>query len=76
MTEFQVLGCRAYAYLDFYQPFYPQFLSNHIHGRQQLQNQGAEVEYPTSLNNPGWDLKVNGVEVQAKIGSSKLIEEH
>ena len=46
------------------------------HYGQQLQNQGAEVEYPTSLNNPGWDLKVNGVEVQAKIGSSKLIEEH
>ena len=46
------------------------------HYGQQLQNQGAEVEYPTSLNNPGWDLKVNGVEVQAKIGSSKLIDEH
>ena len=46
------------------------------HYGQQFQNQGAEVEYPTSLNNPGWDLKVNGIEVQAKIGSSKLIEEH
>ena len=43
---------------------------------QQFQNQNAEVEYPSSLNNPGWDLKVNGVEVQSKIGSSKLIDQH
>ncbi len=43
---------------------------------QQLQNQGHEVVYPDSLNNPGWDLKVNGFEVQSKVGSSKLIDDH
>ena len=43
---------------------------------QQFQNQHSEVEYPSSLNNPGWDLKVNGIEIQSKIGSSRLIDEH
>ena len=43
---------------------------------QQFQNQGAEVSYPTSLNNPGFDLYVNGIEVQSKVGSSKLIDKH
>ena len=27
---------------------------------QQFQSQGSEVEYPESLNNPGFDLMVNG----------------
>ena len=43
---------------------------------QQFQNQYSEVEYPSSLNNPGWDLKVNGIEIQSKVGSSRLIDEH
>ena len=43
---------------------------------QKFQNEGAEVSFPTSLNNPGYDLKVNGVEVQSKIGSSNLIDKH
>ena len=43
---------------------------------QQFQSQGAEVTYPKSLNNPGFDLKVNGIEVQSKIGSSNLIDQH
>ena len=43
---------------------------------QQFQNQHSEVEYPSSLNNPGWDLKVNGIEIQSKVGSSRLIDEH
>ena len=43
---------------------------------QQFQNQGAEVSYPTSLNNPGFDLYVNGVEVQSKVGSSSLVDKH
>lgn len=43
---------------------------------QQFQNQGAEVSYPLSLNNPGFDLYVNGIEVQSKIGSSNLIDKH
>ncbi len=43
---------------------------------QQFQSQGAEVTFPKSLNNPGFDLKVNGIEVQSKIGSSNLIDQH
>lgn len=43
---------------------------------QQFQNQGAEVSYPVSLNNPGFDLRVNGIEVQSKVGSSNLIDKH
>ena len=42
---------------------------------QQFQN-GAEVSYPESLNNPGFDLYVNGVEIQSKVGSSSLIDKH
>lgn len=43
---------------------------------QQFQNQGAEVSYPESLNNPGFDLYVNGIEIQSKVGSSSLIDKH
>lgn len=43
---------------------------------QQFQNQGAEVSYPETLNNPGFDLYVNGTEVQSKVGSSNLIDKH
>jgi len=43
---------------------------------QNFQNQYSEVEYASSLNNPGWDLKVNGIEIQSKVGSSRLIDEH
>ena len=43
---------------------------------QQFQNQGAEVSYPVSLNNPGFDLRINGIEVQSKVGSSNLIDKH
>jgi len=43
---------------------------------QQFQSQYSEVEYPSSLNNPGWDLKVNGIEVQSKVGSSNLVDKH
>ncbi len=43
---------------------------------QQFQNQGSEVTYPASLNNPGFDLKVNGIEIQSKVGSSNLIDKH
>ena len=43
---------------------------------QQFQNQSSEVTFPDSLNNPGYDLKVNGIEIQSKVGSSRLIDEH
>ena len=43
---------------------------------QQFQNQGAEVSYPESLNNPGFDLYVNGIKIQSKVGSSSLIDKH
>jgi len=43
---------------------------------QQFQSQGSEVEYPESLNNPGFDLMVNGIEVQSKVGTSQLIDKH
>ena len=43
---------------------------------QQFQNQYSEVTFPDSLNNPGYDLKVNGIEIQSKVGSSRLIDEH
>ena len=43
---------------------------------QQFQNQSSEVTFPDSLNNPGYDLKVNGIEVQSKVGSSNLVDKH
>ena len=43
---------------------------------QQFQNQYSEVTFPDSLNNPGYDLKVNGIEVQSKVGSSNLVDKH
>ena len=43
---------------------------------QQFQSQGSEVEYPESLNNPGFDLMVNDIEVQSKVGTSQLIDKH
>lgn len=42
-----------------------------------LRQGGAVVELPDSATNPGWDLRVNGAEVQAKCGlSPQLVREH
>ena len=42
-----------------------------------LRQSGAVVEIPKSATNPGWDLRVNGEEVQAKCGRSPhLVLEH
>ena len=42
-----------------------------------LRQGGAVVEIPKSATNPGWDLRVNGEEVQAKCGRSpRLVLEH
>jgi hypothetical protein len=42
-----------------------------------LRQSGAVVEIPSSATNPGWDLRVDGEEVQAKCGRSpQLVLEH
>ncbi len=42
-----------------------------------LRQSGAVVELPESATNPGWDLRINGEEVQAKCGlSPRLVQEH
>lgn len=42
-----------------------------------LRQGGAVVELPGSATNPGWDLRVNGEEMQAKCGRSpRLVLEH
>jgi len=43
---------------------------------QKFQSQGSEVEYPVSLNNPGFDFKVNGIPFQSKVGSSQLLDQY
>jgi hypothetical protein len=42
-----------------------------------LRTGGAVVFFPDAANNPAWDFKVNGVEVQAKCGHSpSLVTDH